>query len=92
VASATGLAAGSGQLSQYLTFMLGGEVFAIGILAIKEIIEYGNLTEGPCMHGFIRGIGKVDGKFVIILNVDHVLSLDEMSSVAGVNQGTAVAG
>ena len=26
--------------AQYLTFMLGGEMFAIGILAIKEIIEY----------------------------------------------------
>ncbi|HLO64636.1 MAG TPA: chemotaxis protein CheW, partial [Azonexus sp.] len=40
---------------------------------------------------FIRGMGKVDGKFVIILNVDHVLSLDEMSSLAGINGGTAVA-
>jgi purine-binding chemotaxis protein CheW len=38
---------------------------------------------------FIRGMGKVDGKFVIILNVDHVLSLDEMSSLTGV--ATAVA-
>jgi len=34
---------------QYLTFNLGGEVFAMGILAIKEIIEYGNLTEVPMM-------------------------------------------
>jgi purine-binding chemotaxis protein CheW len=33
---------------------------------------------------FIRGMGKVDGKFVIILDVDHVLSLDEMSNLAGV--------
>ncbi|MBZ0068342.1 MAG: chemotaxis protein CheW, partial [Thiobacillus sp.] len=40
---------------QYLTFMLGGEVFAIGILAIKEIIEYGNLTEVPMMPDYIRG-------------------------------------
>ena len=30
---------------------------------------------------FIRGMGKVNGKFVIILDVDHVLSLDEMSSL-----------
>jgi purine-binding chemotaxis protein CheW len=30
---------------------------------------------------FIRGMGKVNRKFVIILDVDHVLSLDEMSSL-----------
>ena len=33
------------EQSQYLTFMLGGEMFSIGILAIKEIIEYDGLTE-----------------------------------------------
>ncbi len=158
------------QQHQYLTFMLNSEIFAIGILRIKEIIEYGNLTEVPRMPEFIRGVinlrgavvpvidlssrfgkevttvsrrtciviievehdgeqhvvgvmvdavnevldipaseiepapsfgakvradfihgmGKVNGKFVIILNVDKVLSLDEMSSFAGVG-GTAVA-
>jgi purine-binding chemotaxis protein CheW len=159
------------QLHQYLTFMLSGEIFAIGILSIKEIIEYGNLTEVPRMPlfirgvinlrgavvpvidlgarfgkqataisrrtciviievehedeqqvvgvmvdavnevldiqaneieppptfgakirtDFIRGMGKVDGKFVIILNVDHVLSLGEMSGLAGLGAGTALA-
>ena len=161
-------AAVSQELQQYLTFMLSGEVFAIGILSIKEIIEYGQLTEVPRMPAsirgvinlrgsvvpvidlaarfgktpsnvsrrtciviieiehenehqvvgvmvdavnevldipageiepapsfgariradFIRGMGKVDGKFVIILNVDHVLSLEEMADLAGV--GSAV--
>jgi len=159
------------QQRQYLTFMLGGEVFAIGILSIKEIIEYGQLTEVPRMPDFIRGVinlrgavvpvidlgsrfgkkasaisrrtciviieviyeevqhvvgvmvdavnevldiapdeiepapsfgakiradfilgmGKVDGKFVIILDVDHVLSLDEMSSLAGAGAGEVIA-
>ena len=159
----TGLEAG---LEQYLTFMLAGETFAIGILAIKEIIEYGQLTEVPRMPAsirgvinlrgsvvpvidlgarfgkqatsvskrtciviievssdsnegeitqtvgvmvdavnevldipgteielppsfgarirpdFIKGMGKVDGKFVIILNADKVLSVDEMAELA----------
>ncbi|MDO8775430.1 MAG: chemotaxis protein CheW [Burkholderiaceae bacterium] len=163
---------GQGQLDQhqhqYLTFMLGGETYAMGILTIKEIIEYGNLTEVPRMPPFIRGVinlrgavvpvidlnarfgkaatqvtrrtcivivevvggddaqmetqvvgvmvdavnavleiapneiepppsfgahiradfmngmGKVNGKFVIILNIHRVLSVDEMASLAGV--------
>jgi purine-binding chemotaxis protein CheW len=148
--------------TQYLTFMLAGEVFAIGILAIKEIIEYHSLTEVPMMPAsvrgvinlrgavvpvmdllarfgrpsseitkrtcivivevatgdesqvigvvvdavnevldiapadieppptfgarirseFIQGMGKVKGKFVILLDVDHVLSLDEVGAPA----------
>lgn len=153
--------------AQYLTFMLGGEMFAIGILGIKEIIEYGSLTVVPMMPAFLRGVinlrgavvpvvdlsarfgrqnsaitrrscviiieansedgqpqdigllvdnvsavleipasqiepppnfgariradfisgmAKVDGKFVIVLEVDRVLSIDEMSSLAEASQ------
>ncbi|RMU68324.1 Chemotaxis protein CheW [Pseudomonas syringae pv. aptata] len=153
--------------AQYLTFMLGGEMFAIGILGIKEIIEYGSLTVVPMMPAFVRGVinlrgavvpvvdlsarfgrqnsaitrrscviiieansedgqpqdigllvdnvsavleipasqiepppnfgariradfisgmAKVDGKFVIVLEVDRVLSIDEMSSLAEASQ------
>ena len=45
--------------AQYLTFLLGGEMFAVGILNIKEIIEYGAVTEIPMVPPFIRGeIGR----------------------------------
>lgn len=54
---------------QYLTFMLGGEVFAIGILSIKEIIEYGNITEIPRMPGFIRGVINLRGAVVPVINL-----------------------
>ena len=140
-------------------------MFAISILGIKEIIEYGNLTTVPMMPDFIRGVinlrgavvpvvdmsarfgrtasevtrrsciviievetdeekqdvgvvvdsvsevleipaaeiepapsfgariradfisgmGKVNGKFVIILNADRVLSVDEMAMLSGTN-------
>lgn len=154
------------EAHQYLTFMLSGETYAIGILGIKEIIEYGQLTEVPNMPNFIRGVinlrgavvpvvdlaarfgkrettvtrrtciviievdnagetqvigvlvdavnevldipateiepppafgakirsdfirgmGKVEGKFVIILNADRVLSVDEMNHLVGVSE------
>lgn len=158
------VAAADEEQSQFLTFMLGGEMFAIGILRIKEIIEYGSLTTVPLMPEFIRGVinlrgsvvpvvdlsarfgrkgaevtrrtcivileieaegerqdvgvvvdsvsevleiplseiepaptfganiradfiqgmGKINGKFVIILNVNHVLSIDEMAMLSQV--------
>ena len=150
------------EQNQYLTFLLSGEMFAIPILNIKEIIEYGSLTLVPMMPAFIcgvinlrgsvvpvvdisvrfgrkaapvtkrtcvviieieagdekqdvgvvvdsvsevleiprteveqapsfgakiradfiRGMGKINGKFVIILAVNHVLSIDEMAMLA----------
>ncbi|MDO9002593.1 MAG: chemotaxis protein CheW, partial [Aquabacterium sp.] len=54
-------AAATDEEQQYLTFLLSGEMFAIGILNIKEIIEYGSLTEVPMMPGFIRGVINLRG-------------------------------
>lgn len=167
--SRAGRAVAAADRAQYLTFMLGGEVFAIGILAVKEIIEYGGLTTVPmmpdCIRGvinlrgavvpvmdlaarfgrqptevgkrtciviveletqgeqhvvgvvvdavnavleiaaseiepapsfgakirtdFIEGMGKVNGKFVILLNVGNVLSADEIGALAGLAAGAA---
>jgi purine-binding chemotaxis protein CheW len=161
---------GVGDNHQHLTFTVGGEMFAIGILNIKEIIEYGNLTEIPMMPSFIRGVinlrgavvpvidlsvrfgrgvteiarrtsiviiemnddetrqnigivvdavhevleipaseiepppafgakmrtdfirgmGKVNGKFVIILNIDRTLSVEEMAMISELGQGAPV--
>ncbi|MBC2731911.1 chemotaxis protein CheW [Thiobacillus sp.] len=57
------------DIQQYLTFMLGGEVFAIGILHIKEIIEYGQLTSVPMMPGFIRGVINLRGAVVPVVDL-----------------------
>ena len=55
--------------SQYLTFALGGEMFAVGILNVKEIIEYGNLTEIPMMPAFIRGVINLRGSVVPVIDL-----------------------
>ena len=57
------------QEKQYLTFMLGGEVFSIGILCIKEIIWYANLTEVPMMPDFIRGVINLRGSVVPVMDL-----------------------
>jgi len=55
--------------AQYLTFMLEKEVFAIGILAIKEIIEYHDLTPVPMMPDWIRGVINLRGAVVPVLDL-----------------------
>ena len=60
---------GGGDTHQYLTFNLGSEMFAVGILNVKEIIEYGNLTEIPMMPGFIRGVINLRGAVVPVVDL-----------------------
>jgi purine-binding chemotaxis protein CheW len=55
--------------AQYLTFVLGGEMYAIGILNIKEIIEYGNLTVVPMMPDFLRGVINLRGRVVPVVDL-----------------------
>lgn len=54
---------------QYLTFSVGGEIFAIGILNIKEIIEYGSVTGIPMMPAFIRGVINLRGAVVPVIDL-----------------------
>ncbi|MCQ8181949.1 chemotaxis protein CheW [Methylomonas sp. SURF-1] len=63
-------AAGSlAAAGQYLTFVLGGEVYALGILNIKEIIDYGQLTEVPMMPSFVRGVINLRGSVVPVIDL-----------------------
>jgi purine-binding chemotaxis protein CheW len=55
--------------AQYLTFVLDGEVFAIGILAIKEIIEFHTLTVVPMMPKSIRGVINLRGAVVPVIDL-----------------------
>lgn len=67
--AAAGAAAAGSEDGQYLTFLLGGEMYAIGILNIKEIIEYGQVTEVPMMPAFIRGVINLRGRVVPVVNL-----------------------
>ncbi|NVM75826.1 purine-binding chemotaxis protein CheW [Duganella sp. SG902] len=65
-AEASGQPAGQ---RQYLTFMLAGEVYAIGILGIKEIIEYAEPTAVPCLPAFLRGVINLRGAVVPVVDL-----------------------
>jgi len=54
--------------AQYLTFSLAGEIFAIGILAVKEIIEYRAPTEVPMMPASVRGVINLRGAVVPVID------------------------
>lgn len=56
--------------NQYLIFSLGGELFGVGTLRVREIIEYGNVTTVPMMPSFIRGVINLRGAVVPVIDLN----------------------
>lgn len=57
------------ESQQFLTFTLNGEMYALGILNIKEIIEYGQLTQVPMMPPTVRGVINLRGAVVPVIDL-----------------------
>ena len=64
----------SDEAEQYLTFMLGGKVYGLEILNIKEIIEYGEITEVPMTPDFISGVINLRGSVVPVIDLSQRFS------------------
>jgi len=54
---------------QYLVFNLRGELFALGLLNVREIIEYNQLTEVPLMPDAVRGVINLRGAVVPVIDL-----------------------
>jgi purine-binding chemotaxis protein CheW len=67
--------------AQFLSFMLGQDMFAIGILAVREILEYAGVTPVPQMPPSISGVINLRGTAVPVL--DLALRLEREPSPIG---------
>lgn len=54
---------------QHLVFTLRGELFALGLLNVREIIEYNQLTEVPLMPDTVRGVINLRGSVVPVIDL-----------------------
>ncbi|PPU69271.1 chemotaxis protein CheW [Xanthomonas pisi] len=61
---------------QYLTFLLAGEMFGLGILGIKEIIEYRVPTDVPMMPAALRGVINLRGAVVPVVDLQQRFGRD----------------
>ncbi len=55
--------------SQYLTLKVNQDYFAINILVVKEIIEYGKITRVPMTPHFIKGVYNLRGHVVPVISL-----------------------
>src|SRR5579864_1588187 len=69
------------NVQQYLTFMIGGEEYAVSLLQVKEIIEYDTVTQVPKTPEWIRGVINLRGSVVPV--IDLAVKLRQPPSVTG---------
>jgi purine-binding chemotaxis protein CheW len=69
------------DVQQHLTFMIGGEEYAISLLKVREIIEYDTVTEIPKTPEWIRGVINLRGSVLPV--IDLAVKFRQAPSVAG---------
>jgi purine-binding chemotaxis protein CheW len=61
--------AGIIQTTQYLTFKLDNEVFAIDISKVREVLDFTSTTRVPRMPEFMRGVINLRGRVVPVVDL-----------------------
>ena len=54
---------------QFLTFQVAGEEYALGVLRVREILEYGVVTRVPLTPPWIRGVFNLRGGVVPVVDL-----------------------
>jgi purine-binding chemotaxis protein CheW len=57
------------SLEQYLTFFIGDEEYAVGILRVREIIQYDAVTRVPKTPPWVRGVINLRGSVVPVVDL-----------------------
>lgn len=55
--------------TQYLSFVIAAEEYAVEILRVREIIEYDTLTRVPAMPPAVRGVINLRGRVVPVVDL-----------------------
>jgi len=67
----------SSEQTQYLGFHIAGEEYAIGILRVREILEYDTVTKVPTTPRSIRGVINLRGSVVPVIDLAVKFGLPE---------------
>lgn len=62
-------ATGITETTQYLTFRLDEEVFALDIAQVREVLDYTNITRVPRTPEFMRGVINLRGSVVPVVDM-----------------------
>jgi len=57
------------QTSQYLTFILDQEIYAMDITQVREVLDFTKITKVPRMPDFIKGVINLRGGVVPVVDL-----------------------
>ena len=57
------------ETTQYLTFKLDEEIFALDVAKVREILEYTSITKVPQTPDFMRGVINLRGSVVPVIDL-----------------------
>jgi len=57
------------EMTQYLTFKLQDEVFALDISKVREVLDFTTVTKVPRMPDFLRGVINLRGSVVPVIDL-----------------------
>jgi len=69
--------AAAAEVVQYLGFFVAEAEYAIGILRVREILEYDTVTRVPATPRSIRGVINLRGRVVPVVDLEVRLGLPE---------------
>jgi purine-binding chemotaxis protein CheW len=59
----------SSETTQYLTFKLGDEIFALDISKVREVLDFTTVTKVPRTPEFMRGVINLRGSVVPVVDL-----------------------
>src|SRR5579863_8593976 len=65
------------ETSQYMTFKLGNELFAINVSQVREILEVSQITKVPTAPRYKRGVVNVRGQATPVVDLRLKFALSE---------------
>jgi purine-binding chemotaxis protein CheW len=57
------------EIRQYLTFKLDGEVFALDVATVREVLDFTTVTKIPRTPEFMRGVINLRGSVVPVVDL-----------------------
>ncbi len=69
--------AGITQTSQYLSFKLDEEIYALDINQVREVLDFTQMTKVPRMPAFMRGVINLRGGVVPVVDLRLKFGLSE---------------
>ena len=72
----------SSMSSQYLSFILRDEHFAVAINKVREVLDVTTLTKVPRMPDFISGVINLRGSVVPVIDLGYRLGMEKVEKTS----------